>query len=191
MKKESILKKEFAQRDINRLRNLVQGKYGDKITSSVGYIKPSLVKHSEGEQWEEDGRLWTIRNGVQENITKLDEIKNLAIPLFCPKCDEIMDKQLDTHYFKSYGECLHCRTKFETTLKINGEWESYVTNLHNGEIDSLISEYTQFFRERMEESTSGYVSEQGEIQKWVGGVDIQQAEQTLQDVIGYLEKQKK
>ena len=32
MKNDSVLKKEFKHRDVERLRNLVKGKYGDRTT---------------------------------------------------------------------------------------------------------------------------------------------------------------
>ena len=45
-------------------------------------------------------------NGIKQNVTKLDKFKKTAVPLFCPSCKQIMDKQLDPYYFKSYGTCL-------------------------------------------------------------------------------------
>ena len=71
MKNDSVLKKEFKHRDVERLRNLVQGKYGDKTTMGTGYSKAKEF-HNEGDVWEEDGRTWTIKNGIKQNITKLD-----------------------------------------------------------------------------------------------------------------------
>ena len=35
---ESVLKKEFRERDVQRVRNIVNKKYGDKISTQVGYI---------------------------------------------------------------------------------------------------------------------------------------------------------
>ena len=37
--KDNVLKKEFNKKDVQRLRNLVQGKYGEKSGQSVGYKK--------------------------------------------------------------------------------------------------------------------------------------------------------
>ncbi len=74
MKNDSVLKKEFKHNDVNRLRNLVQGKYGDRTTMGTGYTKAKEF-HDEGDVWEEDGRSWTIKNGVKQNITKLDKAK--------------------------------------------------------------------------------------------------------------------
>ena len=113
---KSVLKKQFQEKDVQRLRNLMTGKYGDKTIQSVGYRKAE-VTHKEGDIWEEDGRKWTIKDGIKQNITKLDKFKKAAVPLFCPSCGTIMNKQLDPHYFKAYGACLDCVKKKETQIK--------------------------------------------------------------------------
>ena len=64
MKNDSVLKKEFKQRDVERMRNLVKGKYGDKTTMGTGYQKAKEF-HKEGDIWEEDSRQWTIKNGIK------------------------------------------------------------------------------------------------------------------------------
>ena len=68
MSNDSVLKKEFKSKDVERLRNLVQGKYGDKTTMGTGYEKTKEF-HGEGDVWEEDSRTWTIKNGLKQNIT--------------------------------------------------------------------------------------------------------------------------
>ena len=50
---ENVLKKEFKEKDVQRLRNLVQGKYGEKATMGTGYTKKQEF-HEEGVVWEED-----------------------------------------------------------------------------------------------------------------------------------------
>ena len=56
MNQDNVLKKEFAKKDVERLRNLMQGKYGDKTQTSVGYTK-KYESHKEGDIWEENGLL--------------------------------------------------------------------------------------------------------------------------------------
>tara|TARA_R110001606_G_scaffold171936_1_gene317969 strand:- start:4612 stop:5184 length:573 start_codon:yes stop_codon:yes gene_type:complete len=181
------LKKGFSKPDVTRLRNLIQGKSGERTTSGTGYSKAASDKHQEGDIWEESGRSWTIKNGIKENITKLDKFKSLTIPLFCPKCTKIMDKQLDPNYYKSYGECLSCRTEFETKLKIEGKWQEHTRNAHNLEIDHLIEEYKQFYADKLQESNQGFVTEAGDVEKWVGGINKDSSEESLNSVIEYLE----
>ena len=117
--KDNVLKKEFAKKDVKRLRNLVKGKSGERTGQGVGYTKKDEF-HKEGDTWEENGRMWTIKDGIKENITKLDKFKKAAVPLFCPSCSRVMNRQLDPHYYKAYGKCIDCRAKFETKLKIEG-----------------------------------------------------------------------
>ena len=53
MKNESILKKEFQKKDVERLRNLMKGKYGEKTRLSVGFSNPD--KHyKEGDARDRD-----------------------------------------------------------------------------------------------------------------------------------------
>ena len=71
----NVLKKEFQKRDVERLRNLVKGKHGDRSTMGIGYNGETQEDHKEGDVWEEKGKTWTIRDGIRENVTKLDKIK--------------------------------------------------------------------------------------------------------------------
>ena len=81
-----MLKKEFAKKDVERIRNLVKGKYGEKTQTSVGYSKKE-TQYKEGDVWTESGRKWTIKDGIKQNITKMDKFKNsIRVPLFCPSC---------------------------------------------------------------------------------------------------------
>ena len=188
---DNVLKKQFQKRDVERLRNLVKGKYGDRTTVGIGYNGEEIGDHKEGDIWEEKGRTWTIRDGIKENVTKLDKFKKAAVPLFCPNCKQVMDKQLDSFYFKSYGECLDCRTVTETQMKIKGEWEDYTNQTFNAEIDQQIQEYKSYFESILSEGNQNYVSENGEIQKWVGGINKERAQESLDEVIKYLESLKK
>ncbi len=74
---ENVLKKQFAEKDIQRVRNLVKGKAGEKITHGIGYTK-EIEDHVEGDVWQEDGRTWTIKDGIKQNITKLDKFKKIC-----------------------------------------------------------------------------------------------------------------
>ena len=102
-----------------------------------------------------------------------------------------MDKQLDPLYFKSYGECLDCRTVTETQMKIAGTWEDYVKETHNKEIDQSIEAYKNFIYDKLSESNNSYVTEAGDIQKWVGGLDKERVLESLNEVIEYLNSLKK
>jgi hypothetical protein len=186
---DNVLKKQFSEKDIQRVRNLVKGKGGERISHGIGYTKET-EDHNEGDVWEEDGRTWTIKDGIKQNVTKMDKFKKVTVPMFCPTCKGVMDKQLDPFYYKSYGTCVDCRAGFETKLKLEGKWEDYVKDTYNAEIDQAIEEYKAFYKERMEESNMGTVTESGEVERWIGSVNQERAEEAYNEVIEYLENLK-
>jgi len=187
---DNILKKEFNKKDVERLRNLVKGKSGERTTQGIGYTKKEEF-YKEGDIWEVNGRKWTIKDGIKQNITKLDKFKTSSVPLFCPSCKGIMNKQLDPHYFKAYGVCLDCAKKEETQIKNSGKWDEHTKGVHNKEIDKTIEEYTQFMKMKMEQSNDGFVTEAGEVEKWKGGINKERAEEALREGIEYLKSLKK
>ena len=191
MSKDNILKKQFNKNDVNRIRNIVKGKTGERITSGIGYSGETQEEHKEGDVWQQDGKTWTIRDGIKENVTKLDKFKKTSVPLFCPNCKQVMDKQLDPHYYKSYGECLDCRVVTETNLKKQGKWEEYIKTTFNKEVDLNIEEYKAFMEDALNKSNNGFVTEDGDIQKWVGGINKERAKKAMEESIKYLNSLKK
>lgn len=189
MSKDSVLKKDFQKRDVERLRNLVQGKYGEKTRSSVGFSKADEF-HAEGDVWESDGRTWTIKDGIKQNVTKLDKAKKEHnMPLFCPKCGKLM-KRVDKPYYNIHKYCLDCHAKFEDKLKREGKYKEHYSKINNEIIDKRIEEFKQYVADRLNENNDSFVSENGEVEKWVGKIDKEKVEEYTSQVIEHLESLK-
>ena len=45
--------------------------------------------------------------------------------------------------------------------------------------------------DKLEESNDGFVTESGEVEKWIGGINKERAEEALEEGIKYLENMKK
>jgi len=190
-KKDNVLKKEFKQKDVQRLRNLLTKKYGDKTNVGIGYTKQQEF-HTEGDIWEEDGRKWTIKNGIKQNITKMDEAKKAHVmPLFCPCCNKLMITHRDKNYYTIHKKCLNCVIDFETELRRIGAWDEYERKIQNQEIDSFITEFKAWVEDSLTESNQGFVSEDGHVEKWVGGPNKQRVVDELHKTIEYLSSLKK
>ncbi len=143
--KESVLKKDFKEKDVQRLRNLVQGKYGEKSRSSVGFSKVEEF-HNEGDIWESDGRTWTIKDGIKQNITKFDKAKKYHVmPLLCPVCSKIMKNRNDKPFYNIHKMCFNCVIDMEAKLRKEGKWEEYENKIHNNEIENKIFCKNQIF----------------------------------------------
>ena len=188
--KDNVLKKEFKEKDVQRLRNLVQGKYGDSTVTGIGYTKKQEF-HNEGDIWQEDGRTWTIKDGIKQNITKLDEAKKaVTMPLFCPSCNGLMKKQLDKRFYIQFKRCLDCQINFETELKYKGLWEEYDKVFINDNVDNLTREFKIFFEEVLNASNEDFITEKGDIEKWVGSAKQKMLE-NKEETIKFLQSLKK
>jgi hypothetical protein len=180
------LKKEFKRKDVERLRNLVTGKYGNKTTIGVGYKKAAEF-YEEGDIWEEDGRKWTIKKGIKQNITKLDSAKKAHImPLLCPECNRIMNHSNHKAFYQIHKKCHDCVTDMETKMMISGEYDEYTRKIKNNEIDNKIKDFKIWIKEKVNENNT-FVTEQGDVEKWVGKVDHDKVDEHVKSVIDYLE----
>lgn len=126
------------------------------------------VKRSEGDVWEERGKLWTIKNGIKRTITKMDFArKEFLMPLACPKCKQAMKSVLDSTMWNIHKCCLNCTVAMEHEIRKAGKWEEYekAKILANAkgfvkDLESFLSEYTQ------QSVTKAHVTEDGMIEKW-------------------------
>jgi len=165
------LKKEFKRTDVNRLRNLIQGKTGDSTNTQIGY-STKQEDYKEGDVWTEGRKTWTIKNGIKQTISKLDTIKKeVFMPLCCPNCGNVMKKRLDKPNYKIHKKCFDCVVEFEHKLKIRGEYDDYIKNLKAKNSLDIVDEIESYLLDAINTSNSSFVSEDGVIEKWVGGIN--------------------
>ena len=169
---DTLLKKQFKEKDVQRLRNIITKKYGDSTSTQVGYEKAS-EERLEGDVWEENDKTWTIKNGIKQTVTKLDEIKKATrIPLLCPECSAPMKGNLDKKFYALHKTCFNCVIVKETKLKAEGKYEDYAKNIVTKNIITHIEEAEQFIEELANSSLKeSYVTEQGDVEDWDGGID--------------------
>ena len=165
MAKESLLKKEFTSKDVNRARNLVKKDFSAKTVDGVGYSK-AQVAYKEGDVWEESGRSWTIKDGIRQNITKLDSAKKaLQIPLACPKCKGTMNYYLSQKMYKIHKMCFDCVIDYEAELRKAGLYQSYEKNMMQGSLKAFARDVEQWVLDSLE-ATNTFVTEQGDVEDW-------------------------
>jgi len=186
--KESQLKKEFDSKAVNRVRNLVKKDFTGRTTVGTGYSKRK-EKHSEGDIWEEDGRTWTIKNGVKQNITKLDPAKkSMQVPLTCPKCGGSMKHHLAKKMYKIHGFCFDCTIDMEADLRRAGLYEEYEKNMMQGNMQAWAAGLEQWVTGKITE-TMTYVTEAGDVEDWKGN-SKKQSQELLKNMNDYLSQLK-
>ena len=189
MNNDSVLKKEFKKSDVERVRNLVKKDYTSSTKQQTGYRKSSK-RYKEGDVWEENGKKWTIKNGIKQNITKLDKAKKAhVIPLLCPKCKKLM-KRSDKPYYNIHKFCLNCYAKFEDKLKSEGKYKSHFSKINNKIIDQRIEDFKNFVVEQLNESNNSFISEDGVVEKWDGNLDSNKVDEYVSVVVEHLENLK-
>ncbi len=187
---ESLLQKEFNERDLSRIRNLIKKDYNAGTRVQVGYEK-DIVEHSEGEIWEENGKTWTIKNGVKQSISKLEQFKKqYLIPLTCPNCSKPMKSQVDEKMYRVHSKCLNCVTEMETKLKIEGKYEEYKNNMLKNNVLGGVDMYKEWLiDEASNNDTESFITEDGSKEDW--GKSNKVKDKIFNEVLPELEKIRK
>jgi len=166
-----MLKKEFKQKDVNRARNLIMGKTDASTSTHIGY-STKQKDYKEGDVWTEGRKTWTIKNGIKQTISKLDKIKKeVFMPLCCPECGNVMKKRLDKPHYRINKKCYDCVIDFEGKLIVRGEYEDYKNKLKGKNSIDILNELESTLLSAVNVSNSNFVSEDGVVEKWVGGID--------------------
>ncbi len=194
MTNDSMLQKDFKQRDVERMRNLIKKDYNAKTVTQAGYSKQH-IERKEGDVWEENGKNWTIKNGIKQTITRLDSIKkSLLLPITCPSCGKAMaNSNLNKKMWPLHGKCFDCVITMESELKRTGKFEEYQRNMVHSGIRTHIKELEALLLElALGPSKESFVTEAGDIEEWRGGnldatqmiKDLQEYIQSLKDIVG-------
>lgn len=166
---DNTLKKEFSRRDVQRMRNLITGKTGDRTHVQSGWERDKKER-KEGDVWEELGKTWTIKNGIKQTLTKLDPLKKLVVlPLTCPKCSKpMMLNEFNKSAYSAKGVCLDCVIKEEDELRIHSNYENVLEERKKADTHYMIKDLENAL-DAWYEANENFVNEQGDVEMWSGG----------------------
>jgi len=182
---DNMLKREFRERDVQRMRNIIQKDYTAKTVTQVGYTK-TQVEHKEGDVWEENGKKWTIKDGIKQTITRFDELKKVInLPLTCPVCSKSMkNNTLNKKMWSVHKKCFDCVISYETELKRQGKFEEYAKLLISGGVKQYIKDLEDALIDFNNEIDDQFVTEQGDIETWKGkGINKEELNKEIQEHI--------
>jgi len=182
---DNMLKREFKERDVQRMRNIIKKDYTAKTVTQVGYTK-AQIEHKENDIWEENGKKWIIKNGLKQTITRFDELKKvLNLPLTCPSCGKAMKSNiLNKKMWPIHGKCFNCVITYETELKRLGKFEEYAKNLISKGVKQYIKDLEDALIDFTNELDDQFITEQGDIETWKGkGINKEKFTKEVQDHI--------
>lgn len=120
------MSKDHVNQKVDAMRNQLAGKLTKWDRPIFGYtsVEP---ERNEGDKWfDVNGKAWTMKNGLKQSISKLQDAK---IPWWCPKCDKSMSHRFDTKFYNLYHMCYDCTINEQTQMRINGTWEAFEKNM--------------------------------------------------------------
>ena len=167
---ESNLRKEFSKRDVQRMRNIITGNAGASTGTQVGYSKQSQ-DYQEGDTWEENGKQWTIKNGIKQTVTKFDRLKKMTIlPLSCPVCSKAFkNNDINKKMWSIHHKCFDCVIEMEAEIKRTGKWDEYEKQMMNNNKNAMLNDFEASFESFVNSKSESYITEQGDIESWSGG----------------------
>jgi len=161
------LNKEFSKRDVQRMRNILTRNTADNTRVQSGYEKEKKI-YVEGDIWEENGKTWTITNGLKQTITKHDKLRQIIVmPLKCPECEKAMKvNDLNKKMWSIHNKCFDCVVEYETHLRVIGKYKEYEKKLMNANKDSFVDDYEQAVEAFANDKGETYMSEAGHAENW-------------------------
>ena len=101
-----------------------------------------------------------------------------------------MNHKHDKLFYIQYHRCFDCQIEFETELRKLGLWEEYEKNIINSDIDNVTKDYSTWMDEVINSSNDSYVTEEGDVERWVGSSKKKLLEDK-EETIKYLQSLKK
>lgn len=117
-----------------------------KISMSI----PDKIVRLEGEQWEEDGKRWEMKDGIKRSISALNHAR---MPWWCPKCSKPMNHKFDRKFYYIRGWCFNCNVDFEGQMRIDGTYEAFEKRLMWENEKALLRDKLQEYRDYIENFT--------------------------------------
>lgn len=182
------MKKGISTSKVQRMRNLATGNINAKSNIQSGYGKKSN-RHVEGDVWEERGKMWIIKDGIKQSITKLDSARKEArLPPHCPKCDARMKASQHKFMYVRFGHCLFCQTKEESNLRKDGKYEDWKDKKISNNFDTWLEKSKIDFEDWLKgRNAKQQITEAGMIEDWSGG---KTDEELRNDFNSFIEKEK-
>ena len=164
------MKKVITEQKVQRMRNIVMGKYGKKTEVQTGYVRKE-AERKEGDVWEARGKTWTMKNGIIRNITKTSAArKALRLPLCCPECGNRMKKRLDKKFYDLKKRCFDCQVAFEHVKRIDGTYDEYEKKQIQENAEQMYKTAELMLNDYLKDAKSQhYITEAGQLEDWSGG----------------------
>lgn len=142
-----MFKNEQALNDVRR--KVAEKLNKDENRLVFGWRGEPEPTRKEGDVWEDvNGKKWTIKNGIRQSVTKLDDAKT---PWWCPRCSKPLNHKFDIKFWRIRGHCMDCVIKDESKIRREGKWEEYERKImlrnYIAEVEDKIAELQSYYEQ--------------------------------------------
>jgi len=159
-------------KNARRIMNVLAGNYTAKSKISTGY-KSKDVERIEGDIWEENNKIWTIKDGIKRTINKMSALREMSkSPLACPECDTAIKHWQDEKAYMLLGKCYTCQLKEEHPHRVNGTYEAFMKEKRKNNIEGWMEDAEIEFKSYLENiDNKSFITENGSVEDWVAQID--------------------
>ena len=142
-----MFKNEQALNDVRR--KVAEKLNKDEKRLVFGWRGEPEPTRKEGDIWEDvNGKKWTIKNGIRQSVTKLDDAKTLW---WCPRCSKPLNHKFDIKFWRIRGHCMDCVIQDESKIRREGKWEEYERKImlrnYIAEVEDKIAELQSYYEQ--------------------------------------------
>jgi hypothetical protein len=175
------------------------GEYEKNTQISFSGADKEIIKRNIGDKWtDENGVSWEQHAGGKIQYSELGDIMAETRAYLdrlnsckAEDCNTIKLGRVDKKLVSKTGYCLHCLTKKEAQIKLDGLWEAYEDyKIYNNMIAygiDVVSQFQQAYNDAKQ--TYEIVQEDGTIEKWSMERDINELKaEILTDITRFEEE---
>lgn len=173
----------------NNLKKILKGGEPDKKIQ-VGYgggnskgKAPSKEGRKVGEEWEEHGKRWKLRE--DGSIEHLSDFGRYNMPYLCPNCGSMMKAAKDRKVYYTRGTCLNCLVDYHEKLRRIGKLDQFAFRKRlldsQAWYQSQVNEFDDFVESINKKNE--YVLSDGRIEKWGKGLDTKTIEKEYREYL--------
>lgn len=91
--------------------------------------------------------------------------------------------------YKIHKKCTDCVVEMEHKLRIEGKFEEYEKNMTVANMRNHATEMEAYLLDAINQSNNGFVSENGEVERWKGGLNKEQAKEAVDAALKHFNDQ--
>ncbi len=150
--------------NIERLKKVMNNIHDKKIYSISQNTDENWIKEQKEKEEARKLKFDTFISSINEMYTCKD----------CNKNCRTFGTRLDDKVILKTGLCFDCLIKMETQLKIDGKYEEYQLTKMQNNAKSWLTDFKQqlnTYKKEYSDQIKTYVSDNGEVEDWGGGMD--------------------